>query len=169
MALFLAAHGFDPGPTQRPWLAGAIAGLIATVPAIALLWAFGSLRVEAQILGISHLLTVAVGAPVMAAAGAAYGRLFGRAANDRRVGWLFGMAFGFVLWTAGAVMILPLVSGGNMPAGLPATGVFLSLILWGTALGIAHPFVQRPLQEDIEAASRQSRVGPGVAASRKPL
>lgn len=167
MALFLAAHGFDPGPTQRPWLAGAIAGLIATVPAIALLWAFGSLRIEAQILGISELQTVAVGSPVMAAAGAVYGRLFGRAANDTRVGWLFGMAFGFVLWTAGAVMILPIVSGGEMPAGLPATGVFLSLIVWGAAMGIAHPFVQRPLQENIEAGSRRSRLGPVAASLRR--
>lgn len=167
MALFLAAHGFEPGPTQRPWLAGAIAGVIATIPAIALLWAFGSLWVEAQILGISALQTVAVGAPVMAFAGAIYGRLFGRAANDRRVGWLFGMAFGFALWTAGAVLVLPLASGGDAPAGLPATGVFLSLILWGTSLGIAHPFIQRPLQEDLESASRQIRVGPGAAASRR--
>ena len=167
MALFLAAHGFDPGPTQRPWIAGAISGLIATAPAIALLWAFGSLRVDARILGISELLTVAVGWPVMAAAGAIYSRLFGRAANDTRGGWLFGMAFGFVLWTAGAVMILPLVSGGNAPAGVPTTGVFLTLIIWGAALGLVQPFVQRPLHRDIDAASRGSRVGPSVAASHR--
>ena len=35
MAGFLGAHGYDPGPTQRPLLAGAIVGLLATVPAIA--------------------------------------------------------------------------------------------------------------------------------------
>ena len=166
MAMFLAAHGFDPGPTQRPWLAGAIGGLLATAPAITLLWAFGSLEVEARILGISQLMTIAVGWPVMAAAGAVYARLFGRAANDRRGGWLFGMAFGFALWAAGAVMILPLVSGGQAPAGIAATGVFLSLIVWGAALGLVHPFVHRPLHEDLESASRRSAVGPAVAATR---
>ena len=37
MSGFLDAHGYDPGPSQRPLLAGAIRGVIATVPAIALL------------------------------------------------------------------------------------------------------------------------------------
>src|SRR3954470_19934701 len=39
----LRAHGLDAGPTQRPLLAGAIAGLIADIPATALLELFGSL------------------------------------------------------------------------------------------------------------------------------
>ena len=167
MALFLAAHGFDPGPTQRPWLAGSISGLIATVPAIALLGAFRSLQVEARILGISELLTVAVGWPVMAAAGAIYARLFGRAANDVRGAWLFGMAFGFVLWAAGAVMVLPIASGGQAPAGLAATGVFLSLILWGAALGTVHPFVHRPLYEPLDTAAKRVDAGPVIAASAR--
>src|SRR6476469_791772 len=89
-----AAHGDDPGPTQRPLLAGAISGVLATIPAIAILYAFGSLAIEARILGLSELLTISVGLPVMAAAGAVYSQVFGRAANDVRGGWLFGMAFG---------------------------------------------------------------------------
>ena len=132
-----AAHGDDPGPTQRPLLAGAISGVLATIPAIAILYAFGSLAVEARILGLSELLTIAVGLPVMAAAGAVYSRVFGRAANDVRGGWLFGMAF----------------------------GVFLSLVVWGAALGAAHPFVHRPLHESIESASKREEVGPSAAAS----
>ena len=112
-----AAHGDDPGPTQRPLLAGAVSGVLATIPAIAFLYAFGSLAVEARILGLSSLLTIGVGLPVMAVAGAIYSRLFGRSANDVRGGWLFGMAFGFALWAAGAVMVLPLASGGKAPAG----------------------------------------------------
>jgi hypothetical protein len=165
MAGFLSAHGYDPGPTQRPLLAGAISGVLATVPAIAILYTFGSLGVEASILGISELTTVAVGLPVMAIAGAAYARLFGRAANERRGGWLFGMAFGFALWAAGAVLVLPLASGGKAPAGEPAIGVFLSLVAWGAALGLVHPFVHRPLHESIESAAKRGEVGPGVAAS----
>jgi hypothetical protein len=165
MAGFLSAHGFDPGPTQRPWLAGVIGGVVATVPAVAILWAFGSLRVEAAILGVSQLATIAAGLPVMALAGALYARLFGRAANEVRGGWLFGMAFGFALWAAGAVMVLPLVSCGKAPAGEAAVGVFLSLVAWGTALGALVPFVHRPLHEDIETGSRHRSVGPGAAVS----
>lgn len=168
MAGFLSAHGFDPGPTQRPLLAGAISGILATMPAIAILYAFGSLSIEARILGLSEALTLAAGAVVMAAAGAVYARLFGRAANYRRGGWLFGMTFGFALWAAGAVMVLPLASGGKAPAGEAAIGVFLSLVAWGAALGTVHPFVHRPLHESIESASRRAEVGPGAAASGGP-
>jgi hypothetical protein len=164
MAGFLSAHGYDPGPTQRPLLAGAISGVVATIPAIAILIAFGSLEVEARILGVSELMAVGVGLPAMAAAGAIYARVFGRAANNRRGGWLFGMTFGFALWAAGAVMVLPLASGGMAPAGEAAIGVLLSLIAWGGALGAVHPYVHRPLHERLETAAK--RIGPSVGTSR---
>lgn len=163
---FLSAHGYDPGPTQRPLLAGAITGVLATIPAVGILYLFGSLRVEAQILGISELATVGAGWLIMALAGALYGRLFGRAANDRRGGWLFGMTFGFALWAGGAVMILPLVSGGRLPAGQPALGVFLSLVTWGAALGTIYPLIHRPLHERLETAAK--RMGPATAMLRGP-
>jgi len=165
MPAFLGAHGFDPGPTQRPLLAGAISGVIATIPAVAILYAFGSLVVEARILRLGDMMTIAIGLPVMAVAGAIYSRLFGRAANYVRGSWLFGMAFGFALWAAGAVMILPVMSGGKAPAGEAAIGVFLSLVAWGAALGLVHPFVHRPLHEGIESASKRAEVGPTAAAS----
>src|SRR5437868_6805717 len=167
MAGFLTAQGFDPGPTQRPLAAGAISGVTATTPAVALLHGFGALKVEASILGLSAPATIGAGCIVMALAGAIYARLFGRAANDVRGGWLFGMAFSFALWAAGAVMILPLTSGGQAPAGEPAIGLFLSLIAWGAALGTVHPFVHRPLHQSIEAASKRTEVGPSAAASSR--
>ena len=160
MAGFLSAHGYDPGPTQRPLLAGAISGVVATAPAIAILHAFGSLRVEASILGMSGVMTVVAGWVAMALAGAVYARLFGRAANELRGGWLFGMAFGFALWAAGAVLVLPLLSGGKAPAGEAAIGVFLSLVAWGIALGAVHPFIHHPLHERLDTAAR--RMGPTV-------
>jgi len=164
MAGFLSAHGFDPGPTQRPLTAGAISGVLGTVPAVGLLHLFGSIEVEARILGISPLATIALGCAAMALAGAIYARLFGRAANDVRGGWLFGMAFGFALWAGGAVMVLPLVSGGQVPAGDAAIGVFLSLLAWGAALGALVPFVHRPLHQSIAKGSEHADVGPSAAA-----
>lgn len=163
---FLDAHGYDPGPSQRPLAAGAISGLLATVPAIGVLLLFGSLEVEARILGISLAETLGLGWVAMAAAGAAYARFFGRAANAPRGGWVFGMSFGFALWAAGAVLILPLLSGGETPAGEAAAGVALSMIVWGVALGILVPFVHRPLHESIESAAKRSEVGPNAAAKR---
>lgn len=163
MASFLSVHGYSPGPTQRPYTAGSISGLIATAPAIAILHSFGSLRVEASILHLSVWATLGLGWAVMAVAGALYARLFGRAANHVHGGWVFGMGFGFVLWAAGADMILPLASGGVAPAGSAAMGVALSMLAWGTALGALLPFVHKPLHEKLETASKSSSVGPNAA------
>lgn len=163
---FLDAHGYDPGPSQRPLLSGALSGILATVPAIGVLIACGSLKVEAEILGMTRAATLGVGWLAMAVAGAAYARFFGRAANAVRGGWLFGMSFGFALWAAGAVLVLPLLSGGRTPAGSAASGVALSLILWGVATGVLVPFVHRPLHESLETASKNSDVGPNAAAAK---
>lgn len=163
---FLDAHGYDPGPSQRPLLSGAISGLLATLPAIGILVAFGSLKVEAAILGMSPLATLALGWAAMAIAGAAYARFFGRAANAVRGGWLFGMSFGFGLWAAGAVLLLPILNGGRAPADAAAAGVALSLIVWGLATGILVPFVHRPLHESLERASKNADVGPSAAAAK---
>ena len=166
MATFLSVQGYDPGPSQRPLLSGAISGALASIPAIPILVGFGSLRVEAAILGLSGLLTLAIGCPVMAIAGAIYARMFGRAANNVHGGWLFGMAFGFALWAAGAVLVLPIVSGGRAPAGSAALGVVTSLLVWGLATGILVPFVHRPLHEGLEKASHHAHLGPTAAAGK---
>jgi hypothetical protein len=166
MASFLAAHGYDPGPSQRPLIAGAISGVLATVPALAILHFAGSLKIEAEILNMSMLATVAAGWAVMAVAGAIYARIFGRAANSIRGGWLFGMSFGFALWAAGAVLILPLISGGHAPAGRAAMGVAVSMLAWGLAIGLLVPFVHRPLHESLETGSRHPELGPSAAAGK---
>ena len=166
MASFLAAHGYDPGPSQRPLTAGAISGVLATIPALAILHFAGSLNVEAQILGMPELATVGAGWVVMAIAGAIYARIFGRAANNIHGGWLFGMSFGFALWAAGAVLILPLLSGGDAPAGRAALGVAISMLVWGFAIGLLVPFVHRPLHESLETGSRHPELGPSAAAGK---
>ena len=166
MASFLKAHGYDPGPSQRPFSAGAISGVLATVPAIGVLLWFGSLKVEAYILGLSQPATLGAGWAAMAIAGAVYARIFGRAANSVHGGWLFGMAYGFALWAAGAVLVLPLVSGGRTPAGPAALGVAISMLAWGVAIGILMPFVHRPLHESLERGSKHAELGPSAAAGK---
>jgi hypothetical protein len=163
MRRFLSAHGYDPGPTQRPVLAGLLSGLASTVPATIVLGAFGSLEVEAQILGLSTAATLVAGGAIMAISGAVYGRLFQRAANDRRGGWLFGAAFGFFLWMAGAVMTLPLASGGIAPAGEAAVGVYLSFVIWGASLGLLFPHVHGRLHVSVDS----ERHGLGAAAAAR--
>ena len=77
------------------------------------------------------------------------------------------MSFGFGLWAAGAVLVLPLLSGGRAPAGAAAVGVALSLIIWGLATGLLLPFVHRPLHESIETAAKSAEVGPAAAAANR--
>jgi hypothetical protein len=168
MAGFLSAHGYEPGPTQRPLTAGAICGILATAPAVALLHLLGSLAVEARILGLPIVATIGAGCLLMAIAGAIYARLLGRAANDVRGGWLFGMAFGFALWAAGAVFILPIFGNGQLPAGPAATGVFLSLVLWGGSLGALLPSVQRRVHLNLDEPGIAEDLGPSLAAERSP-
>lgn len=166
MASFLAVQGYDPGPSQRPILSGAASGILATIPAVPILVFSGALQVESAILGLSTVMTLVIGCAAMAVAGAVYARTFGRAANNVHGGWLFGMAFGFGLWSAGAVLILPVVSGGRAPAGAAALGVAMSLLVWGLATGILIPLVHRPFHESLEKAARHSHLGPNAAADQ---
>jgi hypothetical protein len=164
MADFLHAHGINAGPIQRPILTGLISGALGTIPASGLLFWFGTIEIQAEILGISSVATLAAGAATMAVAGTIYAWLFGRAANNPHSGWLFGMVFGFALWAAGSAMVLPLASGGLIPAGVPAVGLFLSFLAWGLATGVAVPFFHRPLSDALSKGATLDEVGPAAAA-----
>ena len=165
MSGFLSAHGYEPGPTQRPLLAGAISGTLATAPALALLHrAWARLRSKRASRPARLPQRSLAGWLLMAFAGALYARLLGRAANDPRGGWLLGMAFGFALWAAGAVFILPIAGDGQLPAGAAATGVFLSLVLWGGGLGGVLPFIHRLLHRRLDDAGIAADLGSAAAA-----
>ena len=90
----------------RPLLAGAVAALIADIPAAAVLVPFGSLDALGKAAGISTVLAGFAYGGTMLLGGVLYGWLFQRAANDPRGGWLFGLAFGFVLWMVGPIPLL---------------------------------------------------------------
>lgn len=164
----LSAHGFDPGPTERPLLAGAVAGVVAAVPAGVLLWAFGTFRVVSDaILGLSRLWTAGVLLAGFVLAGAIYGALFRRAASDRDGGWLFGLAYGFLLWIAAPVVVLPLIRGSGMASGEAGLGFLVSFLLWGLTLGVSFPFVHRPFRARLDGGSGGplNRLGPDAAVS----
>src|SRR5205807_2504925 len=101
-------------------LAGAISGVIATIPAIVILMTFGALSVEARILRLSQVATVAAGCVLMALAGAVYGRLFGRAANDKR-GITGTGAVGLGMHQR-APVALPILARDHVPAEQLAQG-----------------------------------------------
>ena len=169
MIRFVRAHGSDAGPTQRPLVAGALGGLLAAIPAGAVFYAFGSFQVVAdEVIRISRPLTVGLLLAAFLAAGIVYGGLFQRAANDRRAGWMLGLAFGFLLWIAAPIVVLPLLGASRMAAGLAATGFLATFLVWGLTLGLAFPFVHRPLHAGLDSQGH-GHLGPDAVGIKKRL
>ncbi len=125
----LRAHGFDPGPMQRPVATGFVAGGLCTPTAIAIFAWSGALRSPAM---------VALAAFVLVLEGALYGRVFRRAANDKRGGWMFGMAFGFATWVA--VIALVRLAHADL-FGIAAMGLFGGFVVHGAVVGLVFPWV----------------------------
>ena len=171
MLRMLQAHGLDAGPTQRPLLAGAIAGVIATAPALAVLTGFQALDAPARAIGASVFAVALAYAGLMLLGGILYGWLFQRAANDRRGGWLFGMAFGFVLWMLGPVPLLQWLPDQPILRGYPSVGLLLAQLLWGFTLGVVFPPIHRRLHAglDNQSVSGPGIIGPEAAAQTQML
>lgn len=131
-----------------------------------MLVAFGSFQVAAdRVMRLPRPLAAALLVAAFALAGVLYGLVFRRAANDRLGGWLFGTVFGFLLWMAAPILVLPLLSGHSMAAGRAAAGFLAGFLVWGVATGGLFPHLHKPLQAKMDgrgAASR--RLGPSGAA-----
>ena len=168
MLSMLQAHGLDAGPTQRPLLAGAVSAVVADLPAITVLWTFGSLGALGRASGTATMLAGIGYGSMMLLGGVFYGWLFQRAANDPRGGWLFGLAFGFVLWMLGPIPILQWLPDRPILSGNPALGLLLGQLLWGLVLGVVFPFVHRRLHADLEERQRADggRIGPEAVTRR---
>ena len=125
----LLAHGFDPGPSQRPRTAGFLAAG-ACAPLGLFVFARAGVLTSAPMVALAGI--------VLVFQGVLYGHVFRRAANDRRGGWMFGMAFGFATWTA-AIMLLRLARIHFL--GVPAMGLFGGFVLHGAIVGLVFPWV----------------------------
>ena len=147
---FMRAHGLTPGPTQRPVLAGVLAGALAEFPALPVLRLSGALESLSHALGVEIGMALELHLGFAVLAGALYGSLFRRAANDRRGGWLFGLSYGFLLWTLGPVTALQWALARPVAIGRAAMGVFGSHLVYGLALGLVYPLVHTLLQRKMD-------------------
>jgi hypothetical protein len=171
MLKLLQAHGLDAGPTQRPLLAGALAGVIATAPALVVLVVFQSLNEPARAAGTSVVSAGGAYVGLMLLGGVLYGWLFQRAANDPWGGWLFGLAFGFVVWMLGPIPLLQWLPDEPILRGYPAAGLLLAQLLWGFTLGVVFPPIHRRLHAglDNQSVSGPGIIGPEAAAQTQML
>ena len=165
MRSMLAAHGLDPGPQQRPYTAGTLAGLVAALPTLAVLDGYDWLDALATATNGSRLPAGIACAAALAAGGWLYGAVFRRAANDPLGGWLFGMAFAFVLWMLVPLPLLQWLPERPAFVGRPAMGLLLGSLMWGAGLGAAFPVIHRQLRAGLaEPAQDTSRLtGPEAA------
>jgi len=143
---YMRAHGNTPGPTQRPISAGAISAVFAAAPAAFVLWISGALNSLSDTLAIKFQLLLVLYVVSMSVIGALYGRVFSRAANDRRAGWLFGISYGFLIWMLGPVMVLQLIRHQPVAIGRAALGLLGAHLIFGVALGLLFPSVHKLLQ-----------------------
>jgi uncharacterized membrane protein len=143
---YMQAHGNSPGPTHRPRLTGAISGLLAFIPSMFIQYLTAALSDLADSVGINEGSMTATIAAVAVIAGIIYAAVFKRAANDPVGGWLLGISYGFLIWTAGPVTAWQLAVGRPLAAGPAAIGLLLSHLAYGLVLGVAYPFVNRLTQ-----------------------
>lgn len=146
---YMRAHGNAPGPTQRPILAGAVTGFLAEIPAVLVLWWSDALTSIMQALSLSSWTTLALHSLAMVIAGAIYGRVFSRAANDPRGGWLFGISYGFLIWMIGPVTVLQWTLGRPLALGVAAMGILGAHLVYGLSLGLLFPWIHKLLQHEL--------------------
>ena len=140
---YMIAHGSSPGPTQRPWLAGLITGGLAIVLPLWILFESGASTMLAKNLGLGVTWLETAIAAVAVLAGGVYSRIFGRAINDRRGGWLYGISFGFLVWVIGPTVLLQWIRGEPLVIGTAASSTFVAHLVWGLLLGVLLPYVQQ--------------------------
>ena len=148
---FMRAHGYLPGPTQRPVAAGLLSGMVALAPALSLGWYSGTLATAANAVGMHPALGAITAAALAALGGGLYGRIFMRAANDRSGGWLFGIGFGFLLWMLGAGTVAYWVRQAPLVSGRASQALFASHLVYGLVLGLTFPFVHTTIQRRLRA------------------
>ena len=154
---YMRAHGNTPGPTQRPILAGAATGSLAEIPAVLLLWWSGALVSATESLSLSTWMAVALHFLATIVAGAIYGRVFSRAANDPRGGWLFGISYGFLLWMIGPVTVLQWTLGRPLALGVAAMGILGAYLAYGLSLGLLFPWIHKLLQSELTRLKEPGR------------
>lgn len=156
---YMRAHGNTPGPTQRPFLAGAVTGALAEIPALFMLWWSGALSSATQSLSLPVYAFLALHLLAMVIAGVIYGRVFSRAANDPRGGWLFGISFGFLIWMSGPVTVLQWLLEGPIALGVAAMGILGSHLIYGLFLGLLFPWIHKLLQCELGQLKGPGRHG----------
>ena len=149
----MRAHGNTPGPTHRPYLTGAICGLLAQIPALFILYFSGALESLSRSIGEALWVTSIISTSLMVAEGILYAAIFRRSANDFTGGWLFGMSYGFLLWMISPLSLRQLFTSRPIAVGTAAMGLFGTHVVFGLVLGFIFPRVHSRIQKRLNDIS----------------
>src|SRR5206468_12251617 len=69
-------------------------------------------------------------------------------------GWVYGIAFGFLIWMAGPPTLIESTIGPRL-LGRPALALLASHLVAGLALGTLYPAVHAPLKRPLSVHSRK--------------
>jgi hypothetical protein len=130
-----------------------LAGVLGLTIAFPLLWISGSLAIASRSSAQPLWLVSGIIVAVMAGAGGLYGRVFMRAANDPRGGWLFGISYGFLIWMLGPVTLVQWALARQVVIGGDSRSLFTAHLLYGLVLGLAFPAINRVIQSRARAST----------------
>ena len=146
--MYMRAHGNSVQRGYRAWQSAAVAGFLAGWPALLLAWRTNGLAALVALMHLSLISMSLVGMGVMVLAGAAYGFMFPRAGADLAGCWLFGLAYGFLIWLIFPGALMPLVVGHPVAVGVAAAGLMFACLAYGLFVGILYPLVLRLLMKN---------------------
>jgi hypothetical protein len=149
---YMRAHGNTPGPTQRPYLNGALSGFTAAIPSLLVFHYSGASDSVALKIGMNLWLVLLLHTSVLIVGGMIYAAIFKRAANDCKGGWLFGISYGFLLWMLGPVTLWETVTSLPLAVGTAAMGLFAAQLVFGLLLGLTYPRMHALVQKRLNNA-----------------
>jgi hypothetical protein len=143
------AHGQYPGTTLRPYTGGILTGAAASVPALGVLWGSGALNAVSERYGLPGWACALLVCSFFTVAGLAYGAVLKRLANTPHTAWIYGSAFGYLLWLIGPSTLQVFLTE-NPLRGVPAQGVFAAHLVYGLLLGVLFRPIHQGIMPDLE-------------------
>jgi hypothetical protein len=133
-----------------------VAGALALAASLPFAWYSGTLGAVARDTGFHQTFAGGVLAASAILGGGLYGRVFMRAANDRRGAWLFGIGFGFLLWMLGPGALASWLRDRPLATGRASQALLVAHLLYGLVLGIVFPLVYTVIQRRTSWFSHES-------------
>jgi hypothetical protein len=120
--------------------------MVALAPSLPFARYSGALAAIAKEMGVHPMAAATIAAALAVIGGGLYGRVFMRAANDRRGAWLFGIGFGFLLWMLGPGTSAYWLGDRPLATGRASQALLVAHLLYGLILGLVFPFVYTAIQ-----------------------